>query len=188
MAQTVEDANKEVVEILKKVPYFKDLDDDYLHKIVNNLKITRYNEGDVFIKKGDTVGKFAIIKEGRIKFTDIGAGGSEYKELEFGPGEFFGEMSIVEGYSAIGTGTAMTSVTALTITNDIFAKAIGSDFQKLVKHTFNKKALVSVQISVLDCVGVVHQLNFLLLSMFQRLTQRLSGSDSVWKTKGTSRK
>jgi len=144
MAQQVEDANREVIGILKKVPYFKDLGEDYLCKIVNNLKITRYNEGDVLVKKGDLVTKFAIMKEGKIKGTEISAGGSDYKELVFGPGDFFGEASMVAGGASVATLTAMTSVVALTIGKDIFDKVIGGDVQKLIQRTLDKKKLAAI--------------------------------------------
>ncbi len=144
MAQQVEDANREVIEILKKVPYFKDLGEEFLFKIVNNLKITRYNEGDILVNKGDVVSKFAIIKEGKVKATDINAGGSDYKELVFGPSEFFGEASIVAGGASLATVTAMTSVVALIIGKDVFDKVMGPDVQKLIQRTLDKKKLVSV--------------------------------------------
>jgi cAMP-dependent protein kinase regulator len=142
LAQQCVDANREVIDILKKVPYFKDLDDEYLNKIVNNLKITRFNEGDILLKKGDVGTKFAIVKEGRVKATDIKAGGSEYKELEFGPGEFFGETTIVERHAAVATVVAMTSGVALMIGKDIFEKVMGKDVRSLIRKTIDKKKLV----------------------------------------------
>mmetsp|Transcript_24505 Transcript_24505/g.38480 ORF Transcript_24505/g.38480 Transcript_24505/m.38480 type:complete len:818 (+) Transcript_24505:156-2609(+) len=143
MAQQMEDANRELIEILKKVPYFKDLGDDYLYKIVNNLKFTRYNKGDVLIKKGDSSTKFAIIKEGRAKGTDIQAGGSDYKELEFGPGEFFGEAAIMTG-KTLATVTAVTPVFALTIDKEVFDKVVGSDVQMLIQRTLDKRKLALI--------------------------------------------
>jgi CRP-like cAMP-binding protein len=151
MAEQVEDANKEVIEVLKKVPYFKDLDENYLYKIVNNLKVTRYNKGDVLANKGDLITKFVIMKEGRVKITDIQAGGSDYKEMEVGPGEFFGEATFVSATGSLATVTAMTSVVALTIDKDVFVKMVGSDVHKLIKRTLDKKKLVSVQISYFQC-------------------------------------
>ena len=144
MAQEMEDANKEIIEILKKVPYFKDLDDNYLMKIVNNMKFARFNAGESIVKKGDTVTKFVIMKEGRVKATDIEAGGSSYKELEFSEGDFFGESAIVEGYASLGNVTAVTDTVALTISKEVFDKVIGKDFTQIVKRTMDKKKLVSV--------------------------------------------
>ena len=143
MAQQMEDANKEVVEILKKVPYFKDLDDEYLLKIVSNLKMKRFNQGDVLIRRGDPVTKFVILKEGKIKVTDIKAGGSEYKEVEYGPGDFFGETAIMTDHECYGTLTAMTPVFTYSIDKDIFEKVIGSDIHELIKRTIDKQRLVS---------------------------------------------
>lgn len=145
LAQQVEDANRKVIEILKQVPYFKDLDDEYLHKIVNHLKITRFNEGDILLKKGDVVTKFAIVKEGRLKATEIEAGGSEYKELEFGPGEFFGESTIVERRPSVANIIALSSGVALIISKDVFDKVMGKDVRQLIQRTMDKKKLVSAK-------------------------------------------
>mmetsp|Transcript_12553 Transcript_12553/g.19339 ORF Transcript_12553/g.19339 Transcript_12553/m.19339 type:complete len:835 (+) Transcript_12553:129-2633(+) len=144
MAEQVEDANKEVIEVLKKVPYFKDLDENYLYKIVNNLKVTRYNKGDVLANKGDLITKFVIMKEGRVKITDIEAGGSDYKEMEVGPGQFFGEATFVSGTGSLAKVTAMTPVVALTIDKDVFDKMVGSDVHKLIKRTLDKKKLALI--------------------------------------------
>jgi len=144
LAQQVEDANRKVIEILKQVPYFKDLDDEYLHKIVNHLKITRFNEGDILLKKGDVVTKFAIVKEGRLKATEIEAGGSEYKELEFGPGEFFGESTIVERRPSVANIIALSSGVALIISKDVFDKVMGKDVRQLIQRTMDKKKLSAI--------------------------------------------
>jgi hypothetical protein len=42
-----------IIESLKKVEYFKDIDDEALHDIIYNLKAQKFNKNDILQAPGD---------------------------------------------------------------------------------------------------------------------------------------
>ena len=142
LAHQVKDSHEDVMGILRSVPYFKDLDDGYLAKISGNLKAINYNDGEIVFSEGD-VKRFCIVQKGAVTVTDAQVGGSEYKDMSFGKGEFFGEYAITEGQAAVGEVRAKGAVTLLTLDRETFIKVLGSDIKSLVRKTVDKKQLVS---------------------------------------------
>ena len=145
-----EDQVSDVVKILKKVPYFKDLDHDKLSTIAANLSIKEYKDGEIIMRSDDKewVPRFSIIKEGSIHISDVKGGGADYKELTFGPGEFFGDAGIVTGKSVAATVKAEGDVTILSMTRETFVRVVGDNIEELVQLHFDKKILVRCLISI----------------------------------------
>ena len=132
------------MKILKTVSYFKDLDEAYLDKISNNLKVINYNDGDVLASREvDSIKRFYIIKEGNVEVKGIKAGGAEYNDITMGPGKFFGEYAITQNEWGIGAATAKGKVVALALDRDQFIRVLGNDIGALVQNGMDKKKLVS---------------------------------------------
>ena len=105
-----EDQVNDVTKLLKEIPYFKDLDQERLNKIAVNLKLESYKDGDIIaerIENVEYIPKFVIVQEGTVKVTKFSSGGSDYKDLTFGPGQFYGGKAILEdNYAINATATA----------------------------------------------------------------------------------
>ena len=142
MAQQMQESHAEVIKILKTVPYFKDLEEAYLDKISNNLKMINFNDGDVLAERGGVI-RFCIIKEGNVEVKDIQAGGAQYKDITVGPGQTFGEFAIMHDKWGIGSATAKGKVTALCLDRDQFVRVLGEDIGALIQKGLDKKKLVS---------------------------------------------
>lgn len=140
-----QDEVSDVVKILKKVPYFEDLGTEKLNKIAANLHIKHFRDGDVLAKSDDEfyVPRFSIVKEGIIKITDIKGGGTDYKDITFKPGDFFGDAGIVSGNPLKATVTASGDVTMLVMSRETFVRVVGDNIEELVRHHMDKKMLVS---------------------------------------------
>ncbi len=143
LAQQAEDQTHDAVKVLKKVPYFKELDDAYLNKIACNLTITSFKDGEVVARKGEDVKRFFIIKQGQVKLTDTETGGSDYKDLTFGAGQFFGDAAIVDNIPARGTLTAVGDVMTLSLNRETFQRVVGDDIKHLYERSSDKRKLVS---------------------------------------------
>lgn len=142
MAQQIKDSHKEVIDILKKVSYFKDLDDEYLDVISNNLKLITFKDGETLASKEvDSPKRFYIIKEGTVEISGVKAGGSDYKDISFGAGKYFGEYAIMNNEWAIGAAKAKGQVSCLTLDREQFIKVLGDDISVLVRKTMDKKKL-----------------------------------------------
>lgn len=85
----------------------------------------KFNNGDVIFREGDTGESFFQIKEGKVAVI-VGFGSENEKKLtEMGPGQFFGELAVVEGYQRSATIIALEDNTTVT---EISLNEIGNFF------------------------------------------------------------
>ena len=89
------------LQYLKKVPIFSTLPRKELEWIARAVKERTYEPGAVIVKQGDPGVGFFLIAEGRVEVTHDG-----HKLREMGPGEFFGEMALMEERIRTATVTA----------------------------------------------------------------------------------
>ncbi|MGH2396022.1 MAG: cyclic nucleotide-binding domain-containing protein [bacterium] len=106
---------------LKKVPIFRDLPRKELEWISRSLKERVYEPGAVIVKQGDPGVGFFLIAEGNVEVTH-----NSHKLREMGPGEFFGEMALMEDRTRTATVTAKTRTKCLQL--------VRWDFRALLKE------------------------------------------------------
>jgi len=140
-SQLIQDAKKEVCEILQRVDFFKDLDETYLCKIASNLKPVNFDDGDVLKDRVDMSGRFFILKQGEIEATSISVDGSAYKDFTLKPGDSFGSAAMVLKQEILFTGVAKGRVTVLTLDRDTFVRTLGDNWQTLVRRSTDKAKL-----------------------------------------------
>ena len=75
--------------------------------------------------------------------TDTETGGSDYKDLTFGAGQFFGDAAIVDNIPARGTLTAVGDVMTLSLNRETFQRVVGDDIKHLYERSSDKRKLVS---------------------------------------------
>jgi cAMP-dependent protein kinase regulator len=139
--------------LLENVGFLKDLDDKLLTKMAFALGTKHFEAGEIMVKKGDPVKYFWIIKEGKVKATDISIGNKEYDDITFGHGDYFNEAAILNNDRIYGTVTTLEKTTALCLSAHAFTKIFGG-LDKLMERSSDKKALVSFLILPVSC-GVV---------------------------------
>ena len=76
---------------LKAIPLFESFSEDDLRKIAPFAEEHSVGEGDTLVREGDYSYDLMIIEEGT---AEVRHGGEKIAEL--GPGDFFGEMGILE--------------------------------------------------------------------------------------------
>jgi CRP-like cAMP-binding protein len=84
----------QIRDALSKAGFFKFLKIEELDLFIKKLKIRYYLAGDEVVKQGDPGDSFYIIAEGRVDIL-VRKGFAKKKVAELGPGEFFGEMSLM---------------------------------------------------------------------------------------------
>jgi CRP-like cAMP-binding protein len=80
-----------VVEMLGRTAIWNGLSNQDLNSIVRSAKDLRYNAGEVIVKKGESGVGFYLILDGSV---EVKSGESVLSKL--GPGQFFGEMSVID--------------------------------------------------------------------------------------------
>ena len=96
---------------LKSIPLFQEVGDDELAQIAPFATEVTVEEGRELVREGDFSYEFMAIEEGQAEVT---RGGEHVADL--GPGDFFGEMGLLERTLRNATVTAKTSVRLVTLT------------------------------------------------------------------------
>jgi CRP/FNR family cyclic AMP-dependent transcriptional regulator len=100
------------VDALRKVPLFAGLDDEDLGRLANQMKERRFSEGDPMTSEGSGGAGFFVITEGN---ATVSVGGEVKTTL--GPGDYFGEIALIDEGTRSATITAATDVTAYGLTS-----------------------------------------------------------------------
>lgn len=86
----------------------------------------RVPKNALLFRQGDPGNEMFVIAAGRIRLT-IGTEGHEKEVALLGPGEFFGELSLLEGAPRSATAQAAEDSTLLAIGRDVFAMMVQDD-------------------------------------------------------------
>jgi len=109
------------LEYLRQVPIFKALPARELEFISRSVKERTYEPGTVIVKQGDPGIGFFMIIDGRVEVSH-----DSRKIREMGPGEFFGEMALMEERVRTATITAKEPTRCLQL--------VRWDFRALLKE------------------------------------------------------
>jgi CRP/FNR family cyclic AMP-dependent transcriptional regulator len=85
------------LEALRSVPLFSSLDDEAAAALRRLLGVEHRPAGAVLFRAGDRGDRMYLIEAGRVRIHIQDAGGDELTLAELGGGDFFGEMSILDG-------------------------------------------------------------------------------------------
>jgi CRP-like cAMP-binding protein len=107
------------IDLLRQVPLFSTLDDDGLNQLDRALEETGVPEGAAITREGRHEGYFFVIVEGRVR---IDRGGQTINTL--GPGDFLGEIALLDGGPRTATAIAETPCRLLTLRHDRFHRLL----------------------------------------------------------------
>ena len=125
---------KAIVGALRAVPFFSGLSDKELKRVADVAREERFRAGEDIVTEGRPSGPFFLLTEGDAQ---VLVGGEARNKL--GPGDSFGEMSLIDRQPRSATIRAITDVTAL---------SIGSwDFLTLLERNWDLAHAVMVQLS-----------------------------------------
>jgi CRP/FNR family cyclic AMP-dependent transcriptional regulator len=99
-------------ELLKRVPIFSDLDKKELDRIAASMKPRTFNAGETVTAEGQTGVGFFVIESGEATVT---VHGDERRKL--GPGDYFGEVALLNETTRTATITADTDLRCYGLTS-----------------------------------------------------------------------
>ena len=88
---------QEEINFLRNVPIFSDLEEKDLQKIVKLGIRQKYKRGNIVVLEQESGAALFVIVSGKVKVVRMDEDGREVILSMFGPGEFFGEMSLLDG-------------------------------------------------------------------------------------------
>jgi CRP-like cAMP-binding protein len=92
---------------LRNVPIFADLEDAQLDKIAKLGTRKKYKKGNIIVLEKEMGAALFVIITGKVKVVRTDEDGREVILSIFGPGEFFGEMSLLDGLARSATVVAI---------------------------------------------------------------------------------
>ena len=85
------------VELLRNVSMFETLSDEQLSDLAQQTTTEDYAKDSVVVTQGEPGRSVFFVKKGRLKAVLSNEGGREITLSSFGEGDFFGEMSLLDG-------------------------------------------------------------------------------------------
>jgi CRP/FNR family cyclic AMP-dependent transcriptional regulator len=107
---------------------FAELDDRELGSIAAVAKVRRYAKDDVIFHADETGDVFCLIRSGRVKVTMTSPEGKEIILSVLGPGDFFGEMSLLDNEPRSATVIATEPLEVVTIWRSDFLQILNENF------------------------------------------------------------
>ena len=131
-APIANEAQIDKVAILRNVALFQSLDEPHLRSLAALCRLGAFPEGDEIIEQGDELLEeedgLYIIVAGHV---DVRRGATNEADgrhiATLGPGEFFGEMALLDGHARSASVFAMSDVVCMMLSRWDFQRQLRSD-------------------------------------------------------------
>lgn len=108
--------------LLAGVPLFAGLSRRNLKKVAEHADVVEFDERDAIVQEGQRGGTFYVLLEGEAKVLRRGRAAGR-----LGPGEFFGEVSLLDGGPRTASVVAATPITAIRIFKRSFDRVVSEE-------------------------------------------------------------
>ncbi len=146
---------------LRTIPFFSDLSADVLDAIAQRLQREHYHKGAVIVQEEEPGDCMYIIESGQVKVITA-KGGQEKIHAYLGPGNFFGEMSVLLGEKRSATVQVVIDVDLLVLRKDdldallkehpVIALAITRELSRRLGRALEVPAQAE-EFNIVACVG-----------------------------------
>ena len=120
-------------EMLAQVPLFTELGPGELKRLSRIVKPRDYPAGEAILEEGDEAAAFFVVSSGRVQVVKDLSGPKETVLATLGPGEFFGETALLDGYPRTASVRALEDTQCLAMTRWDFTAELKSNPEMAVK-------------------------------------------------------
>lgn len=113
-----------VVDTLRRVPLFAQLGNDDLARVAAMIRERPYPRNSVIVFEDDPGDALFVVAAGQVKVVLIGEDGREVILAVLGPGDFFGEMALIDDEPRSAHVIAMDDARLLVLRRDDFHQAL----------------------------------------------------------------
>lgn len=153
------------VDSLRACPLFAQLEPDALNELADRLRQRRYRRNEVVFHQGDPGDTLHVIAEGAMKIVLPSPDGDEAIIATLRPGDFFGELALLDGGTHSATVTAVEPAMTLALPRAAFLEVLGQS------AGMRDALLKSLAAELRRLTGHVEELHF--LDLAGRLAMRL---------------
>jgi CRP-like cAMP-binding protein len=136
---------KEKMKLLRGVDFFAELSSVDLDKLSKVMTPRVFTPDVVLCKKGERGDVFYVLQEGSVLISDISVGSCTYADQTLGPGQYFGERSLVTGEPRAANVTAKTHGVAFTIDRSTFQATVGK-ISDIISRSQDGRRLAGVKL------------------------------------------
>jgi CRP-like cAMP-binding protein len=154
-----------MTDALAAVPLFAGLDAEGLAGLAQGMRIRRFRRGETVFHVGDPGDALFIVMAGSIKITLPADTGDEAILATLHPGDFFGELALLDGAPRSATAVAIESTETYVLARDGFRGLIASE------PKMREALLATLAAEVRRLTNHVEELHF--LDITGRLASRL---------------
>ena len=125
--------SKQGRDALAQVPLFSDLPPRFIKKLADRMQEERFMEGASVVRHGEPGETFYVLLQGEAKVLNK----DDRTVARLLPGDFFGEISLMDGGPRTATVRAETPLVALTLSRKDFRSLLGTEPKvtaRLLKH------------------------------------------------------
>ncbi|KAG0233412.1 hypothetical protein BGW42_007497 [Actinomortierella wolfii] len=122
---------------LETVPLLVSLEPYERHKIADALESVYFEDGQVVVKQGDQGDSFFIIESGEATVTKCDEKGQEYPMPGLGPGQYFGELALLNDMPRAATVRAKGRLKCATLGKRAFVRLLGPVVEIIKRNSSN---------------------------------------------------
>ena len=115
--------------VLRNVPLFSGLEESELERLARVAGRRRVGRGEQVVRAGETADALLIMLTGRAKVTNFDEEGREVILAWLGPGEFFGEMGLIDDSPRSASVIAVENCELMVLGKQEFQRCMQDNFQ-----------------------------------------------------------
>lgn len=119
--------------LLRSSPFFGALSDSVLEAMVKRGHVKRFNKGAVIYARGDVGDNLMVILSGRVKVVNVAPNAREVALNFLGPGDFNGEIAVLDGGPRSADAVALEDTTAFVVYRRDFMPALSAHPEALLE-------------------------------------------------------
>jgi CRP/FNR family transcriptional regulator, cyclic AMP receptor protein len=168
---------------LAAVPLFGGLDEDGLENLLRSMRLRRFRRNETVFHLGDPGDALFIVMSGSIKITLPAETGDEAILATLRPGDFFGELALLDGAPRSATAVAIEATETYVLPRDRFRDLISTE------PVMREAVLATLAAEVRRLTHHVEELHFLDITgrLASRLARLAGESGAVRLADGTIR-
>lgn len=112
------------VEVFGRSPLFEQASREIMESLADRLRRRRFRRGEVIFHQGDPGDSLHIVASGAVKIVLPSAEGEEAIIATLRPGDFFGELALLDGAPRSATATALEQTETLVLPRQVFAELL----------------------------------------------------------------
>lgn len=119
-------ASDEIIELLGRTALFAPLEPAERRAVAQEMRPAAFDSGQIVFARGDPGREIYLVTEGRVRLSILTAEGRELSFAHAERGAIFGEIAMLDGGTRTADATAVTRVSALSLSKPAFSRLLAS--------------------------------------------------------------